>query len=324
MHSALLNQGPCTSRVKPECEHVTSSVSKLKWSEAKVRLDMVLKRGKANSASNPKLKYWKTLESSSWMMLERSKWRQVVLGLGLLLWTCSTFGHFFLAAPQTIQSRPRPAAAPVMERTRSLLSQDEDEDEVEDNEEDEAGRYEAWWQEQLERRVRVAETCVRCSLLVVLLPFQTEDPTTPSNMTRTYAQKHLYSFDFFGWIFRHPLTQPKQFDTLQINSCTLSLSFNTYAHLSNIVRNILSTNIRFWHFYFHLQRGDEHESWQEHFPLRPRSSSPILQKRKGVWCSQWTDPFICIQLQTHSQAGGGHKARCLQMSTAVHIYFKIY
>ena len=119
-----------------------------------------------------------------------------------------------------------------------------------------------------------------------------EDPTTPSNMTRTYAQKHLYSFDFFGWIFRHPLTQPKQFDTLQINSCTLSLSFNTYAHLSNIVRNILSTNIRFWHFYFHLQRGDEHESWQEHFPLRPRSSSPILQKRKGVWCSQWTDPFL--------------------------------
>jgi len=95
------------------------------------------------------------------MMLERSKWRQGVLGLGLLLWTCSTFGHFFLAAPQTIQSRPRPAAAPVLERTRSLLSQDEDEDEVEDNEEDEAGRYEAWWQEQLERRVRVAETCVR-------------------------------------------------------------------------------------------------------------------------------------------------------------------
>ena len=145
--------------------------SKLKWSEAKLRLDMVLKRGKANCALNPKLKYWKTLGPSPWMMLERSKWRQGVLGLGLFLWTCSTFGHFFLAAPQTIQSRPRPAAAPVMERTRSLLSQDEDEDEVEDDEENEAGRYEAWWQEQLERRVRVAETCVRCSLLVVLLPY---------------------------------------------------------------------------------------------------------------------------------------------------------
>ena len=105
------------------------------------------------------------------MMLERSKWRQGVLGLGLFLWTCSTFGHFFLAAPQTIQSRPRPAAAPVMERTRSLLSQDEDEDEVEDDEENEAGRYEAWWQEQLERRVRVAETCVRCCLLVFLLSY---------------------------------------------------------------------------------------------------------------------------------------------------------
>ena len=163
-----------------------------------------------------------------------------MLGLGLLLWTCSTFGHFFLAAPQRIQSRPIPAAAPVMERTRSLLSEDEDDD----DEEDEAGRYEAWWQEQLERRVRVAETCVRCSLLVVVLPFQTEDPTTPSNMTRTYAQKHLYSFVFL-MNFRNLLTQLKQFDTLQINSSTLSMSFNTYAHLSNIVRNVLSTNIRF-------------------------------------------------------------------------------
>ena len=47
-----------------------------------------------------------------------------------------------------------------MERTRSLLSEEEvEEDEKEDVEE--AGRYEAWWQEQLERRVRVAQTCVR-------------------------------------------------------------------------------------------------------------------------------------------------------------------
>ena len=34
--------------------------------------------------------------------------------------------------------------------------------------------------------------------------------------------------------------------------------------------------------------------------------------------------LFCTQLQTHSQAGGGHEARCLQMSTAVHIYFNIY
>ena len=43
-----------------------------------------------------------------------------------------------------------------MERTRSLLSEEEVE---------EAGRYEAWWQEQLERRVRVAQTCVRLTFL---------------------------------------------------------------------------------------------------------------------------------------------------------------
>ena len=43
-----------------------------------------------------------------------------------------------------------------MERTRSLLSEEEVE---------EAGRYEAWWQEQLERRVGVAQTCVRERIL---------------------------------------------------------------------------------------------------------------------------------------------------------------
>ena len=53
-----------------------------------------------------------------------------------------------------------------------------------------------------------------------------EDPTTPSNMTRTYAQKHLYSFDFliFWKNFSEPINATQ---TLQINSCTLSMSFNT-------------------------------------------------------------------------------------------------
>ena len=34
--------------------------------------------------------------------------------------------------------------------------------------------------------------------------------------------------------------------------------------------------------------------------------------------------LFCIQLQTHLQAGVGHMARCVQMSTAVHIHFNIY
>ena len=92
-------------------------------------------------------------------MFERLKSRQGVICLGFVLWSVTTFGHF-LSAPQSPQNRPRPAAARPMERTRSLLSEEGvEEEEVE--EEDEAGRYEAWWQEQLERRVRVAQTCVR-------------------------------------------------------------------------------------------------------------------------------------------------------------------
>ena len=91
-------------------------------------------------------------------MFERLRSRQGVICLGFVLWSVTTFGHF-LSAPQSPQNRPRPAAARPMERTRSLLSEEGVEEEVE--EEDEAGRYEAWWQEQLERRVRVAQTCVR-------------------------------------------------------------------------------------------------------------------------------------------------------------------
>ena len=89
-------------------------------------------------------------------MFEKLKGRQGLICLGFGLWAVTTFGHFFIAAPQTLQNSPRPAAARVMERTRSLLSEEEVE---------EAGRYEAWWQEQLERRVRVAQTCVRLTFL---------------------------------------------------------------------------------------------------------------------------------------------------------------
>ena len=92
-------------------------------------------------------------------MFERLKGRQRLICLGFVLWAVTTFGHFFIAPPQPPQNSPKPAAARVMERTRSLLSEEGEE------EEEEAGRYEAWWQEQLERRVRVAQTCVRSTFL---------------------------------------------------------------------------------------------------------------------------------------------------------------
>ena len=102
-------------------------------------------------------------------MFERLKSRQGVICLGFVLWSVTTFGHF-LSAPQSPQNRPRPAAARPMERTRSLLSEEGvEEEEVEV--EDEAGRYEAWWQEQLERRVRVAQTCVRSTFSLKLSMF---------------------------------------------------------------------------------------------------------------------------------------------------------
>ena len=100
-------------------------------------------------------------------MFERLKGRQRLVCLGIFLWGATTFGHFFISPPKTLQNSPKPAAARVMERTRSLLSEEEKED---DDEEEDAGRYEAWWQEQLERRVRVAQTCVRSNSLG-FLPF---------------------------------------------------------------------------------------------------------------------------------------------------------
>ena len=93
-------------------------------------------------------------------MFERLKGRQRLICLGFVLWAVTAFGHFFIAPPQPPQNSLEPAAARVIERTRSLLSE-----EGEEEEEEEAGRYEAWWQEQLERRVRVAQTCVRSTFL---------------------------------------------------------------------------------------------------------------------------------------------------------------
>ena len=86
----------------------------------------------------------------------------------------------FLKAPQTLKRRPGPGAVhdQVGEKTRSKEEEERKEKKWKGGEEEkegaklkeqevdeliaEAGRYDAWWREQIARRVRVAETCVRC------------------------------------------------------------------------------------------------------------------------------------------------------------------
>ena len=86
----------------------------------------------------------------------------------------------FLKAPQTLKRRPGPGADQnqVGEKTSSDEEEEkkeekkeeeegeEEEEKVKEQEVDdlvaEAGHYDAWWREQIGRRVKVAETCVRC------------------------------------------------------------------------------------------------------------------------------------------------------------------
>ena len=87
----------------------------------------------------------------------------------------------FLKAPQTLKRRPGKGADQdhVGEKTSSNEEEkkkkeekkgeeeeEKEEEKVKEQEVDEmiaeASRYDAWWREQIGRRVRVAETCVRC------------------------------------------------------------------------------------------------------------------------------------------------------------------
>ena len=128
-------------------------------------------------------------------MLERLKGRQGVICFCFVIWTALTLAHFldtefvssitskfqmshFLKAPQTLKRRPGPGADQVGEKTssneeeerkekkRKVEEEEKEEEKLKEQEVDEliaeAGRYDAWWREQIARRVRVAETCVRC------------------------------------------------------------------------------------------------------------------------------------------------------------------
>ena len=123
-------------------------------------------------------------------MLERLKGRTGVICFCFVIWAALTLAHFmdveffsgitskfqmshFLKASQTLKRRPGPGADQVGEKTSSDEEEEkkeekkeEEEEKVKDQEVDdlvaEAGQYDAWWREQIGRRVRVAETCVRC------------------------------------------------------------------------------------------------------------------------------------------------------------------
>ena len=109
-------------------------------------------------------------------MFERLNSRHGLICLAFLFWTLATFHRFLNTAPQTSQNKPNivpvkqmpevlkvpevpkvteipnflqvPTAFKLLERVGSLLS------------EEEAG-FKSWWEEQLERRARVAKTCAR-------------------------------------------------------------------------------------------------------------------------------------------------------------------
>ena len=123
-------------------------------------------------------------------MLERLKGRTGVICFCFVIWAALTLAHFmdveffsgitskfqmshFLKASQTLKRRPGPGADQVGDKTSSDEEEEkkeekkeEEEEKVKDQEVDdlvaEAGHYDAWWREQIGRRVRVAETCVRC------------------------------------------------------------------------------------------------------------------------------------------------------------------
>ena len=130
-------------------------------------------------------------------MLERLKGRQGVICFCFVILAVLNLAHFldvefvrsitskfqvshFLKAPQTLKRRPGLGADQdqVGEKTSSDEEEEKKEEKKEEEEEEEeeekvkdqevddlvaeAGHYDAWWREQIGRRVRVAETCVRC------------------------------------------------------------------------------------------------------------------------------------------------------------------
>ena len=130
-------------------------------------------------------------------MLERLKGRKGAICFCVVIWAVLTLAHFldvefvssitssfqvshFSKAPQTLKRRPGPGADQDQvgektssdeeeerkEKKRKEEEEEKEEDKLKEQEVDEliaeAGRYDAWWREQIARRVRVAETCVRC------------------------------------------------------------------------------------------------------------------------------------------------------------------
>ena len=91
--------------------------------------------------------------------MARHRWLLPVLGVALATWTLATFVDFVNEDTVRVLVRPAPAAIGAVALDRHLLSEGEVEEMEEVEEVEEPGEYEAWWQEQLERRMQVARTC---------------------------------------------------------------------------------------------------------------------------------------------------------------------
>ena len=131
-------------------------------------------------------------QACKYQMIERLNSRYGLIYIAFLFWTLATLHQFLYTAPQTSQNKPNivivkqvpeelkvsevpkvteipkvkgipnfsqfpqlPSAFKLLERVGSLLS------------EGEAG-FKSWWEKQLERRARVAQTCARFSLKKLL------------------------------------------------------------------------------------------------------------------------------------------------------------
>ena len=83
----------------------------------------------------------------------RWSWQQAGVGVAVA-WVLLTLGHF-LAGGAATATHPTPVPVGKEQVQEQVVEREEEEGQEEE------GNYEAWWREQVERRVRVAETCAR-------------------------------------------------------------------------------------------------------------------------------------------------------------------
>ena len=122
----------------------------------------------------------------------RCSWQQVGVVVAVA-WVLLTLGHFLMGgAATTTHPTPVPVGEEqvreqVVEREEEGKGEDDEGEEEEGKGEDDEGKYEAWWSEQVERRVRVAETCAREGISQVASCSFTSFSCSSSSYSATYS-----------------------------------------------------------------------------------------------------------------------------------------